>query len=818
MKNLYTLIILGFLTCKSTNAQIVQSFAILKQITQRGDITFAANTITTCSANVGAADCAVAKTANPPGSGTPYPTGTIVANNGNLNNNNFTGATNMSYVDADGTPAFGGITTFSSSRAFLDLSNNPGCSVIEAYLIWGAYVVPASTPNYAKRDSIYMKAPGVANYKGFKADFLTDNTAGATTYQCYKNITNDIRSGGEGDYWVGNVIAQTGSATTSSNWAIVVIYGDETLPLRNLTIYKGYANISTGAGAQTVNISGFYTPPGSANVNIKLGLFSLEGDQGTLGDSLKFNNIPIYDALNRQDNIFNSSVTIGGVSVNGSTATHPGNPTFVNTLGYDADIITINNTAKNYLTNGATSATIKLTTGGDQYWPFLLTTAIDVYEPNVFATKDWVDDNGGLVELGDIVTYNIKVNNKGTDPATNVEVVDSLIGAMNYIAGSCRILTGPNVGVKTDAIGDDQVDVNGNVIKFRIGGGANGTTGGTVGITAATDSVTTFTFKVKISTDCQMFHCSGDVKNLAYINYRGFTSGQNRTTLSSANGLDAFGCPIQGPTGFTVIVPACTPIPDTTLSVFCEPYALSTIAPFRPGFTSYFNSSWGTVTNATTNGTYYATKELFPGCSDTIAIFFSSGGNCLLLPVHLKSITANYLNNNGIVHWTTTAETNTFKFIVQRSTNGVDFLTIGDVLANGNTSIETNYSFTDAATPIAKKVYYRIKIIDRDGTEKISKIVFVYANKAMLEAEIVQVVPNPIVNEAIIKVLCKNKGIYNYQIINNLGQVITSTKVNLVEGNNDIHISRQALSKGIYVVKLNTIDYNGAVTKTIVIN
>ncbi len=789
-------------------SQVVQPFTVYKQLTQRGDITFAANTILTCG--TGTAACNTARTNTPPGSGQP-PTGGAIANNGAWNNNNYNP---MSYIDADGTPAFGGITTFSSSRSYLDLSSNPGCSVIEAYLTWGGNISTGTT-NYAKRDSVYAKVPGAANYKGFKADFITNNTAGANTYQCYKKITNEVKAAGEGDYWVGNVVANTGVSNMCGGWAIVVIYGDETLPLRNLTIYKGYANIDAAVGGQNIGISGFYTPP-IGNVNVKLGVFSFEGDKGTVGDSLKFNGLAVTDALNYQNNFFNSSIDIGGVSKN--SGANPGLPTFPNTMGFDADIVTLANGTKNFLTNAASSATLRLTTAGDQYWPFLITTAIDVYEPNVFASKDWLDDNGGQVELGDIITYNLKVNNKGTDPATNVEVVDSLLGAMNYIAGSSQILTGPNAGVKTDAIGDDQIDVIGNVIKFRLGGSANGINGGSVGITAATDSVTTFTFKVQISTDCQMFHCSGDVKNLAYINYRGFTSGQNRTTLSSANGLDAFGCPIQGATGFTVIVPPCTPIPDTTLTVYCEPYSLSSITANRPGFTNFFNSSWASVSNATANDTYYATKELFPGCSDTISIFFSSTGNCLFLPLNLKNITANYNNNSGFINWTTTGEINTQKFIIERSINGTDFINIGEQIANGAFSIETNYQFIDNSLPFSKKVFYRIKIIDNDGAIKISKIVFIYTNKALIDVEILQVVPNPIINEAIVKLLCKNKGTYTYQVLNNLGQIVMYNKINLVEGLNGVHINRQNLSKGIYVFKLNTTNNNGTINKTIVVN
>ena len=50
--------------------------------------------------------------------------------------------------------------------------------------------------------------------------------------------------------------------------------------------------------------------------------------------------------------------TIDGVAVNNAAATL-GNLSFVSSLGYDADIVTLDNATKNYLTNSATNATIK---------------------------------------------------------------------------------------------------------------------------------------------------------------------------------------------------------------------------------------------------------------------------------------------------------------------------------------------------------------------------------------------------------------------------------------------------------------------------
>ena len=135
MKKVITMVSCIVFTMLKGSAQITENFTVYKQLTQRGDITFAANTITTCSANVGTNNCGNAKITNPPGTGTPF-NGTLVPGNTALNNNSYSGVNNMSYVDADGSSFFAGLNTFSSSRSFLNLSNNPGCSIIVMSLVY----------------------------------------------------------------------------------------------------------------------------------------------------------------------------------------------------------------------------------------------------------------------------------------------------------------------------------------------------------------------------------------------------------------------------------------------------------------------------------------------------------------------------------------------------------------------------------------------------------------------------------------------------------------------------------------------------------
>jgi len=59
------------------------------------------------------------------------------------------------------------------------------------------------------------------------------------------------------------------------------------------------------------------------------------------------------------------------------------NPNYNNTLGYDANIFNPDNSAKNYIGNNAISATIRQTTGGETFLTQVVTSAIDVYEPDL---------------------------------------------------------------------------------------------------------------------------------------------------------------------------------------------------------------------------------------------------------------------------------------------------------------------------------------------------------------------------------------------------------------------------------------------------
>jgi uncharacterized repeat protein (TIGR01451 family) len=84
------------------------------------------------------------------------------------------------------------------------------------------------------------------------------------------------------------------------------------------------------------------------------------------------------------------------------------------------------------------------------------------------------------------------------------------------------------------------------------------------------------------------------------------------------------------------------------------------------------------------------------------------------LPVVWGNFTAVKQGNSALLNWSTLQEINTSKFVVERSTDGLNFSAIGTVNAAGNSSAKSNYSFIDGA-PLSGTDYYRLQQVDKDG-------------------------------------------------------------------------------------------------------
>ncbi|MEL6142823.1 MAG: CRTAC1 family protein, partial [Bacteroidota bacterium] len=96
------------------------------------------------------------------------------------------------------------------------------------------------------------------------------------------------------------------------------------------------------------------------------------------------------------------------------------------------------------------------------------------------------------------------------------------------------------------------------------------------------------------------------------------------------------------------------------------------------------------------------------------------------LPVTLLSFNLLRQNKGVQLAWLTSEETATSHFTVERSADGRNFHSIGQVQAVGNSNTLQNYQFSDPQIPSDLTVYYRLKMIDVDGSYAYSPVRSIY--------------------------------------------------------------------------------------------
>lgn len=437
-------------------------------------------------------------------------------NNNSNNNNGFT----MAFIDADASAA----TTNSTSA---DVSLPAGSTVLYAKLVWGGRQQAGSggVASFGTLTDVKFRAPNSSTYdtlSGTRRNVTLTDADNAAPYQASIDVTSRVRAGGNGTYWVGDIRAATGQ-DRYAGWSLIVAYSNPGLPLRDLRIYEGFADVTTDGNNASVNvpISGFLTPL-NGDVTAAIGVVSWEGDRGSAGDALKLGNTVLSDASHPAGNFFASGISDSGTNITNR------NPNYVNSLGFD--IAKVN--ATNVIPRGATSTNLNLTTAGDYYYPGIITTQIDLFTPSFNSvSKTAVNLSGNSpAKAGDTLEYRITLTNTGADSASGAVVRDPLPDGVTFVPGSINVTANPGggTGVKTDQAGDDQAeyDAANRLVRVRVGTGANDTAGGTL----ASNTTTSLTFRVVIDRDA----AGTTLANIALLDYRAVVINNDYTYTGNA--------------------------------------------------------------------------------------------------------------------------------------------------------------------------------------------------------------------------------------------------------------------------------------------
>jgi hypothetical protein len=174
-----------------------------------------------------------------------------------------------------------------------------------------------------------------------------------------------------------------------------------------------------------------------------------------------------------------------------------------------------------------------------------------------------------------------------------------------------------------------------------------------------------------------------------------------------------------------------------------------------------------------------------------------------ILPIELVSFTAIRNENNVNLQWKTAQEANSHHFQIERSTDGSNFISVGNVAASGNSSIPLTYNYTDVNTNPAGTVYYRLKLVDIDGSFKYSAIVSVTFPSATTKLN--RYYPTTVMTGSNIaaEFLSEKAQRLTLQYYDVTGKLILTANKNLVPGFNKLDIPLPSAYKGTVMIKMN---------------
>ena len=171
-----------------------------------------------------------------------------------------------------------------------------------------------------------------------------------------------------------------------------------------------------------------------------------------------------------------------------------------------------------------------------------------------------------------------------------------------------------------------------------------------------------------------------------------------------------------------------------------------------------------------------------------------------ILPVTLIDFSGKNNNDKISLEWQVASEVNVSHYNIERSSDGQSFENIGQLNSNNLYNIQSNYNFADNF-PLQGISYYRLVMIDKDGSIDYSKTVSVSVKNAP-SLTLLNIVLSA--SSANIKTIINS----NYQQVTHLvvadvnGRIIFKQPLQLQKGFNAIDKKIPTLKTGVYFAKL----------------
>jgi uncharacterized repeat protein (TIGR01451 family) len=168
------------------------------------------------------------------------------------------------------------------------------------------------------------------------------------------------------------------------------------------------------------------------------------------------------------------------------------------------------------------------------------------------------------------------------------------------------------------------------------------------------------------------------------------------------------------------------------------------------------------------------------------------------LPVILQSFVADNKTSSVLLQFVTASEADLTHFIIERSTDGINFKSIGTINAKGSSSTGSSYVFEDMS-PVQAVNFYRLKMVDKYSKTSYSWILVVRFSSD--DQQHVTIFPNPANDNLYItfRDITSPKA-FNCTVADATGKTIWAASIN-TSVRDTYSINTAHLPNGIYFIK-----------------
>jgi hypothetical protein len=204
------------------------------------------------------------------------------------------------------------------------------------------------------------------------------------------------------------------------------------------------------------------------------------------------------------------------------------------------------------------------------------------------------------------------------------------------------------------------------------------------------------------------------------------------------------------------------------------------------------------------NGAHLAWAGTFNNEQD---VYYSYISDTTIVPVELMSFSASFKTNIVTLLWSTASELNNLGFEIERSSDKINWRTVGFREGKGTISEPQYYSYSDELADLeSSRLFYRLKQVDFDGSFQYTDIVEIEITPSAFSLS--HNYPNPFNPSTTIGYQLPVKSFVKLEVYDVLGnRVVTLVNEEKAAGSFEVKFDAKDIRSGIYFYKLQAGSY-----------